>query len=62
MELWLYPDGTLHKHIWTASWHDLAFGCSQRHYVSPADEKEISLKDLQEQIETYLAEDDDARQ
>jgi len=59
-EIWLYPDGTLHKYLWTATWNDLEFGCSQRHYVGPVDEDAISLKDLQEQIETYLAADGDA--
>jgi hypothetical protein len=58
-EFWLHSDGTLHKYIWTACWPDPATGCSQRHYVGPAGEEEISLKDLREQIEMYLSEEDD---
>ena len=59
-EIWLHPDGTLHKYLWTANWSDLEFGCSQRHYVGPVDEDAITLEDLEEQIEIYLADDGDA--
>jgi hypothetical protein len=58
-EFWLHPDGTLHRYIWTACWSDPGSGCSQRHYVGLADEQEISLKELQDQIEMYLSEEDD---
>jgi hypothetical protein len=53
-EIWLHPDGTLHKYLWTAAWESLEYGCSQRH-VGPAGEEAISLEDLIEQIEINLA-------
>ena len=59
-EVWLYPDGTLHEYLWTATWNDVAFGCSQRHYVGAADDEAISLEDLQEQIEINLLADKDS--
>lgn len=57
-EIWLYPDGTLHRYLWTATWETFD-GCSQWHYVGPATEEDVSLEDLKEQIESYIYSDSD---
>jgi hypothetical protein len=50
-EIWLHPDGSLHKYHWTATWETEEAGCSQRLYMVPASEVDISLEDLMEAIE-----------
>jgi hypothetical protein len=56
-EIWLHPDGSLHKYLWSSAWESLEYGCTQRRYVGPVGEETVSLEDLLEQIEINLAED-----
>jgi hypothetical protein len=61
-EIWLHPDGTLHEYLEAATWETLEGGCTQKHYIGPADEDKISLEDLKEQIAFNLESDPDEEQ
>jgi hypothetical protein len=55
-EIWLHRDGTLHKYLWTGSWTSLEYGCSQRHYVGPVSDDDVSLEELTEAFEWNIFE------
>jgi hypothetical protein len=56
-EIWLYPDGSLHEYLNAAAWETLEGGCTQRTYVGPAQEDQVAIDDLEEEIKFHSAPD-----
>jgi hypothetical protein len=55
-EIWLHRDGSLHKYLWTATWATFEYGCSQRDYVGPVSNDDVSLEELTEAFEWNIFE------